>query len=74
MQGIITNHIHLIIKSGREQKPELIPGNFNRISSKAIVKLITDRPKESRKEWLPDQFLKTCGNSSNADLGYHAMQ
>ncbi|MCF6332054.1 MAG: transposase [Draconibacterium sp.] len=62
---IMTNHIHLIFRSANGQKPELLIGDFKRFTSKAIVKAITDNPKESRKEWLLCQFLKAGSKSSN---------
>jgi REP element-mobilizing transposase RayT len=62
---IMTSHIHLIFRSAGEQKPELLIGDFKRFTSKAIVKAIIENPKESRKDFLLDQFRKAGNNSSN---------
>ena len=58
---IMTNHVHLIFRSTGEQKPELLIGDFKRFTSKVIVKAIIENPRESRKEFLLEQFLK-AGN------------
>ena len=62
---IMTNHVHLIFRSVDDQKPELLLGDFKRFTSKAIVEAIKDNPRESRKEWLLEQFLKAGAKSSN---------
>ncbi|MRT93955.1 transposase [Ancylomarina sp. 16SWW S1-10-2] len=62
---IMTNHVHLIFRSVDGQKPELLLGDFKRFTSKAIVKAIKDNHRESRKEWLLEQFLKAGAKSSN---------
>ncbi len=62
---IMTSHIHLIFRSAKQQKPELILRDFKRFTSKVIVKSIIDNPKESRKEFLLEQFLKAGEKSSN---------
>ena len=62
---IMTNHVHLIFRSAKGQKPELLLGDFKRFTSKAIVKAIIDNPKESRKEILLVQFVKNGKKSSN---------
>jgi REP element-mobilizing transposase RayT len=62
---IMTSHVHLIFRSIKGQKPELLLGDFKRFTSKAIVKAIIDNPKESRKEVLLEQFEKAGKKSSN---------
>jgi len=62
---IMTNHVHLIFRSTKDQKPELLLGDFKRFTSKAIVRAIQENPKESRKEFLIEQFLKAGKKSSN---------
>ncbi len=64
---IMTSHIHLIFRSSSELKPELLIGDFKRFTSKAIVKVIIENPKESRKELLLEQFLKAGNRSSNVN-------
>ncbi len=62
---VMTNHVHLIFSSIKEEKPELILGSFKRFTSKAIVAAIKENPQESRKEWLLKQFEKAGNKSSN---------
>jgi hypothetical protein len=63
----VTNHVHLIFRSAGDQKPEFLIGDFKRFTSKTIVKEIIKNPKESRKEFLLDKFLKAGSKSSNVD-------
>lgn len=64
---IMTNHVHLIFRSAGDQKPELLLGDYKRFTSKAIVNAIIDNPKESRKDFLLEQFLKAGSKSSNVN-------
>lgn len=64
---IMSNHVHLIFRSTKGQKPESLIGDFKRFTSKAMVKAIIENPKESRKEFLLDQFSKAGNKSSNVD-------
>ncbi len=63
----MSNHVHLIFRSAGEQKPELLLGDFKRFTSKAIVNAIMENPKENRKEFLLEQFLKAGNKSSNVN-------
>ncbi|MBU2558595.1 MAG: transposase [Bacteroidetes bacterium] len=62
---IMTNHIHLIFRSSKGAKPELLLGDFKRYTSNKIVEAIINNPAESRREWLLDQFRKAAESSSN---------
>ncbi|MDD7885983.1 transposase [Flavivirga sp. 57AJ16] len=62
---IMTNHMHLIFRSIKGEKPELMLGDFKRFTSKAIVEAIKDNTKESRKSFLLEQFKKAAKTSSN---------
>lgn len=64
---IMTSHVHLIFRSAGSQKPELLIGDFKRFTSKAIIKAIIENPKESRKEFLLDQFRKAGNSASNVN-------
>ena len=46
---VMTNHVHLIFSSIKNEKPELILGSFNRFTSNAIVAAIKENPLESQK-------------------------
>ncbi len=63
----MTNHVHLIFRSTKGQKPELLLGDFKRFTSKEIVNAIKENPRESRKEWLLEQFIKAGAKSSNVN-------
>jgi REP element-mobilizing transposase RayT len=64
---IMTSHIHLVFRSVKGQKPELLIGDLKRFTSKSLVKAITENPKESRKEFLLDFFKKEASKSSNVN-------
>ncbi len=62
---IMTNHVHLIFRITNEGKPEMVLGDFKRFTSKALVKAIKENERESRKEFLLDQFKKAGALTSN---------
>lgn len=62
---VMTNHVHLIFSSTKDEKPELILGSLKRFTSKAIVAAIKENQQESRKEWLLKQFEEAGKKSSN---------
>jgi REP element-mobilizing transposase RayT len=62
---IMTNHVHLVFRSVKGEKPQLILGDFKRFTSKKLVKSIKENPRESRKEFLLEQFKKAAQKSSN---------
>ena len=65
---IMTNHLHLVFRSAGEYKPEDILGDFKRFTSRKIVQAIIENLKESRKEWLLEQFKKAAGQCSNVNM------
>jgi len=70
---IMTNHMHLVFRSIKGQKPELLLGDFKRFTSKAVVNAIKENPRESRKEWLLECFKRAGAESSNVK-GYQFWQ
>lgn len=62
---LMTSHVHLVFRSIKGQKPELLIGDLKRFTSRAIVTSIKENPKESRKEFLLDFFKKEAAKSSN---------
>lgn len=64
---IMTNHVHLVLRSIKELHPAFLLGDFKRFTSKAVVKAIQENPRESRKEFLLEQFKKAAGKSSNVN-------
>lgn len=64
---IMTNHVHLVYRSVDGIDPALLLGDFKRFTSKAIVKAIKENPKESRKEFLLEQFKTAGAKASNVN-------
>lgn len=62
---IMNNHTHLIFRSIKERKPELLLGDFKRFTSKAVVKAIQESPLENRKEFFLNRFAEEAKRSSN---------
>ena len=62
---LMTNHVHLVFKSIKGIKPAILLGNFKRYTSKAIISTIKENSRESRREWLLEQFEKAGLKSSN---------
>ena len=62
---IMTNHVHLVFRSVKGEHPSLLLGDFKRFTSKSVVKAIQDNPRESRREFLLEQFGKAAAKSSN---------
>ena len=48
---VMTNHIHLIISTHKDNLSDIIR-DFKKFTSKQIVEAIESNPKESRKRWL----------------------
>ena len=64
---IMTNHVHLVFRSVKGQKPESILGDFKRFTSKQLVKAIQENSRESRKENLLRVFKEEAAKSSNVN-------
>lgn len=64
---IMINHVHLIFRVFGNGKPQLVLGDFKRFTSKALVKAIKENNRESRKEFLLEQFKKAASKSSNVN-------
>lgn len=62
---IMTNHLHLIFRSVKEQHPAFLLGDFKRFTSKAVVKAIQTNPSESRRDFLLNKFKEAAKKSSN---------
>ena len=62
---IMSSHVHLVFRSIKEQKPELLIGDLKRFTSRAIVNAIKENPKESRKDYLMTVFRSEAEKSSN---------
>ena len=64
---IMTSHVHLVFRGAGEYKPEDLLGDIKRFTSRNIIQVIIENPKESRKEWLLEQFKKAAEQSSNVN-------
>ena len=62
---VMTNHVHLVFRSIKGIKPELLLGDFKRFTSNAIVMAIKNNLRESRKEFLLAEFSNAASKSSN---------
>jgi len=58
----MTNHIHMICLGNKLPLSDILR-DFKTFTSKELVKLIRDNPKESRKEWM----LKTFENAGSTN-------
>ncbi len=69
---IMSNHIHLIIKSDQHNLSDIIR-DFKKYTASQTVKAIESNPKESRKGWLL-WLLKNEGKISFWEEGYHGEE
>ncbi|MBU1370369.1 MAG: transposase [Bacteroidetes bacterium] len=58
---IMTNHVHLLARATRQESFSDILRDFKKFTSKAVKKAIQENEKESRKEWLLEQFKTEQG-------------
>jgi len=61
---IMTNHVHLIFSVDEPLKPELVLGDLKRFTSRKLITAINQNQKESRREWMIEQF-KLAGNKTS---------
>jgi REP element-mobilizing transposase RayT len=59
---VMTNHIHMICLGNKVPLSDILR-DFKTFTSKELVKLIRDNPKESRKEWMLEAFKKAGSNN-----------
>jgi putative transposase len=67
----MSNHLHLIISAKQNDVSDVV-GNFKKFTSKQMVKVITEHPGESRKEWMLKIFKK-AGEKNSRNLNYHFL-
>lgn len=59
---IMTNHVHLVIRSkGLQSLPDILR-DFKSFSTKCLIRAIKEHPKESRREWLLEKFWNKSEN------------
>lgn len=62
---VMTNHMHLIFRTTGLYEPQKVLGEFKQFTSRMLVEAIRTNPRESRKEWMVDQFKRAAAKSSN---------
>ncbi len=62
---IMSNHMHLIVKTENESGLSAIIRDFKSFTSKQIIRAIKDNPRESRKEWMLRLFKYYGAHNSN---------
>jgi len=70
---IMSNHIHLIIRTKEGYSLLDILRDFKKFTSKQIIKAIEENPQESRKEWLIREFKINEGHQFWMD-GSHPIE
>jgi len=58
---IMTNHVHFIARATEQESFSDILRDFKKFTSKAVIKAIQENDRESRKEWLLEQFATENG-------------
>jgi putative transposase len=62
---IMNNHLHLIVSAGETYDLPSIIRDFKKFTSRNIISAIADNPRESRKDWMMNQFRFAGGNNNN---------
>ncbi len=65
---IMTNHVHLIVSTENNKIADVIR-DIKKYTSRQIIELIEQNPKESRKEWMLNIF-SFAGKSNNNNKNY----
>lgn len=58
---IMTNHVHLIVRTEKGFLLQNTIGDLKTYTSKKIIQEIKDNPQESRKQWLLEKFKTETG-------------
>jgi putative transposase len=69
---VMTNHIHLIIGTNKDNLSDIIR-DFKKFTASKIINAISENPKESRKSWLL-WLLKKENEITFWQEGYHAEE
>ncbi len=68
----MTNHIHMICRGNNVPLSDILR-DFKTFTSKELFRLISDNPKESRKEWMLAAF-KEAGNNNSLNKNFQVWQ
>ena len=69
---IMTNHVHMIISSEKEELSPIMR-DMKSFTSTKLKKLITENPAESRKNWIL-KILKDAGTKNKHNKGFQLWQ
>ena len=69
---IMTNHVHMIISSEKDELSNIMR-DMKSYTSTTIKKLITENPQESRKRWML-RLMKAAGNKNKNNKGFQLWQ
>jgi len=58
---IMTNHVHMVVRAEEDNLLQDILRDYKKFTSKAVTKAINVNIRESRKEWLLEQFKTPKG-------------
>ncbi len=58
---IMTNHVHFLARATGQNSLSDILRDFKKLTSKAVIKAVQENDRESRKEWLLQQFATEQG-------------
>ena len=59
---VMSNHLHLVARAKEDNNLPSILRDFKKFTAKVILKAIEDNERESRREWLLEQFRTKNGN------------
>ncbi len=69
---IMTNHVHLVARTTEEPLNKVL-GHFKTYTSKKLVEMLKEHPKESRRQWLINAF-SFFGKKNVANRQYQVWQ
>ncbi len=70
---IMSNHIHLVARTGGENELSDVIRDFKKYAAKTIIKRIESNKRESRREWMLEIF-KSNGSQLAGDRKYQFWQ
>jgi REP element-mobilizing transposase RayT len=62
---IMSNHIHILVRSSNDQLSNTIR-DFKKFTSKKLIEHIIENPQESRKEWMLRLFKHAAGKQNKS--------
>lgn len=69
---LMTNHLHMIVKSGEVLLPDMLR-DFKTFSSKELFKIVFENSQESKKQWMLKAF-RNAGKSNYLNKNHQIWQ